>query len=823
MAATPDDNHVVALRRGPRSVLIIDTNTNSVAQSVDPGSRPFAVAATREAADPDGIFGYLVRAGSPANAIISAIDLGVGSPTFGVIVGDATLPQPSIGFPAIALTADSNRAYVTSWDLTVPSNVAVVDTGLLLSDPATAVVKQFRVGTSLRALAVALTETQPSASAPVVSGVDLSLVANDTDTSVRITGSGFDVDARVRFGTLDAVAATVLSSTELEAVVPQSAAAQGADIIVTNPNSLWPVSDQHQSGLLSQGLTIASPPVFQPVNQVLVTNFGEGTVAVLNISTDATVAPTSLIGPEPLGLAITPDGERAYVEAFAPAGVDVFNIVTGQGEAEIPLTDNTPGQLDGIAIAPNPATGQPVAYVVSGVFVGPGFDEQLFVIDADSASPTFNTVIDTLSASLSDGLDVRGALAATPDGRFVYANGFIAGVPFDTDARLLIFDVLSRSVTVFSTASLGVSGFQPRIHVTPDGQSLLLFANDGSIKVFDIGVDPLNPTLVTTITGTPPPGLEPLDLAIYQVVGSRLFAFDASRNVVQVFNFDRVTPDFSQLGSFTIPATPGLEAAGLAATPDGALIYAVLGEDDGVAILDTARLIAGDPGALLTKIETGLGPGALAIRPGTPTEPGTNVVVQPIQEVTMSFNNVTTSGETTVTTTNTNPNPTPAGFAVGDPPIFFEIATTAAFTGPIEVCFSYDETQFDGPETDLRILHEEGAVFVDRTSSLDTVDNVICAVVNSFSTVVVGLGSVDFLFDSLVEAINDSVAQAGIRRSLLAKAVAARASHDRGNNETAINQLNALKDEIQAQTDVHISTADADRLLSLADGVISKL
>ena len=165
----------------------------------------------------------------------------------------------------------------------------------------------------------------------------------------------------------------------------------------------------------------------------------------------------------------------------------------------------------------------------------------------------------------------------------------------------------------------------------------------------------------------------------------------------------------------------------------------------------------------------------------------------------------------------------PAGFQVGDPPIFFEISTTAVFTGPIEVCFRYEEGQFAGPESELRILHEEAGVFVDRTLSLDTVQNRICALVDSFSAFVAGLGSRDFLFDSLLREIADRVNQQGIRRSLQAKVLAARAAVDRGQPETARNLLEAFRLELAALVGVHISQSDAERFAGLVQSIVGTI
>ena len=114
----------------------------------------------------------------------------------------------------------------------------------------------------------------------------------------------------------------------------------------------------------------------------------------------------------------------------------------------------------------------------------------------------------------------------------------------------------------------------------------------------------------------------------------------------------------------------------------------------------------------------------------------------------LTFSNVTTAGETTVTASSNAAATLTSNFAAslgGYQAVFFDISTTAAFSGPVTLCIPYPDANDDGvidgttvPETALSLLHEEGnpLTFVDRTVSRDTVNNVICGEVTSFSHVV---------------------------------------------------------------------------------------
>ena len=117
------------------------------------------------------------------------------------------------------------------------------------------------------------------------------------------------------------------------------------------------------------------------------------------------------------------------------------------------------------------------------------------------------------------------------------------------------------------------------------------------------------------------------------------------------------------------------------------------------------------------------------------------MVVDPEDETTgetpvsVTFDEVTGAGETTLTTSDTGPQP-PGGFELGDPPVYYDIKTTASFTGLVTVCIDYDEQFAD--ENNLELVHREtdpdgNEVWVDRTVSLDTENNIICAEVTSFS------------------------------------------------------------------------------------------
>jgi hypothetical protein len=121
-------------------------------------------------------------------------------------------------------------------------------------------------------------------------------------------------------------------------------------------------------------------------------------------------------------------------------------------------------------------------------------------------------------------------------------------------------------------------------------------------------------------------------------------------------------------------------------------------------------------------------------QPNTPV--GSNVVVNLVSgpeggSNTVTFANVTQAGNTSMTISSAGPAP-PSGFKLGNPPTYFDLTTTADFSGTVQVCIDYSGISF-GNEAALKLFHFEGGVWVDATVSLDTTNKIICANVTSLS------------------------------------------------------------------------------------------
>jgi hypothetical protein len=132
---------------------------------------------------------------------------------------------------------------------------------------------------------------------------------------------------------------------------------------------------------------------------------------------------------------------------------------------------------------------------------------------------------------------------------------------------------------------------------------------------------------------------------------------------------------------------------------------------------------------------------AVTLLPSGNTEPGSDVEVTPsatlpngaTTEVSLVFDSVTGGGETSVQASAAGP-PPPSGFKLTSPPVYYEISTTAQFTGNVRVCLSWTEGQIAN-ENRVSLFHFEGNRWVDITdpSSRDSVNNRVCGTSTSLS------------------------------------------------------------------------------------------
>jgi len=151
----------------------------------------------------------------------------------------------------------------------------------------------------------------------------------------------------------------------------------------------------------------------------------------------------------------------------------------------------------------------------------------------------------------------------------------------------------------------------------------------------------------------------------------------------------------------------------------------------------------------------------------TPT--GNNVVTTPVDQnpapgsasASLNFSSVTQAGDTSVTSSTSGMAP-PSDFKLGTPPVYYDFTTTATFSGPVTLCFSWQDGQFAN-ENKIKLFHYENGAWTNVTTSLDTAANKVCG--QTFSLSPFALFEMSYTFTGFFSPVDNppirNVAKAG--------------------------------------------------------------
>lgn len=310
-----------------------------------------------------------------------------------------------------------------------------------------------------------------------------------------------------------------------------------------------------------------------------------------------------------------------------------------------------------------------------------GPDGHLYLSDTSSGISRWNVTSGTLIGSFvpagSGGLLIVGGLHFGPDGHL-----YVGSLNFTTD----VHEVLRYNGTTGAFISVFVSNGSGGL----EGPNGLVFGPDGDLYV-------------------------------------------SSRNTDNVLRYDGTTGAFLEV----FASGGGLDVPwGLEFGPDDNLYVVGLGP---AAVFR----YDGTSGAFIDVFATGTnaGPTFLVFTEGElppfNTPVGTNVNVNLGSGVQVTFDLVTSAGDTTLTVSVTNPGPALLFEGRSD---FYEIATTAGISGQVEACLPYDDTGLTTQqEADIEVqrLVTGAWVFEQDVISRDTGADVICVRVDALTPMVV--------------------------------------------------------------------------------------
>jgi YVTN family beta-propeller protein len=230
------------------------------------------------------------------------------------------------------------------------------------------------------------------------------------------------------------------------------------------------------------GVTVS--PDSRDGSKVYVTNStasaGNSNVSVIDTATNKVIA-TIPVGSEPVGVAVSTDGSKAYVANANSATVSVIDTATNTVIATIPVGVGPYG----VAVGPDGSK----VYVTNTLLNSTGPRGTVSVIDTAK-----NTVTATI---LVDGFPT--GVAVTPDGRKIY----VANVNSDS---VSVIDTAKNKVT--ATIPVGTFRGPNGVAVTADGRKVYVTNfRSNNVSVID--------TAKNKVTATIPVGLNPNAFGIF--------------------------------------------------------------------------------------------------------------------------------------------------------------------------------------------------------------------------------------------------------------------------------------------------------------------
>jgi YVTN family beta-propeller protein len=289
--------------------------------------------------------------------------------------------------------------------------------------------------------------------------------------------------------------------------------------------------------VLAMGLASKASPAAAPF--AYIANGTASTVSVIDTASNTVVA-TILVGSDPIGVAVTPDGKHVYVTSDGSNNVSVIDTASNTVVATV-----TPvNEPIGVAVAPDGKHAYVANYNSNSVAV------------IDTAT---NTVVGT---PITVGSGPFG-VAITPDGKHVYVTNFAS-------TNLSVIDTASNTVLVTGPVENNPIG----VAVTPDGKHVYVTNESFNPYVVAVIANATNKVVATIGVTGPSVGVAMAPDGKHAYVTSNLSnsvsVIDTTTNIV--------------VASVGVGSDP----FAVSITPDGKHAYVANRGSNSVSVIDTA-------------------------------------------------------------------------------------------------------------------------------------------------------------------------------------------------------------------------------------------
>jgi len=470
---------------------------------------------------------------------------------------------------------------------------------------------------------------------------------------------------------------------------PKQSAQSGTFTIATVPTGLEPLS------VAVNTLT----------NKIYVVNCNDCGGAIGNVSS------VTVIDGKDNSTVTVPTGDDSNAVAVNPVTNKIY-VTNGTGN-NVTVIDGTNNST--VAV---PAGARPLAVAVNSA------TNKIYVVNNASNDVTVVDGTNNSTETVVAGVGPRGIAVNSVTNKIYVTNQDLAGF-----GNVTVIDGSSNSTTTVAT---GAHPFG--IAVNSATNKIYVACNGGGITVID-GSD--NSTVNLTNTSG-----SPVELAVNEAT-NKIYVVPSNSSVITVID------GTNNSSTFVSAAGGGDDPQQVAVDSGTNRIYVAAcgtgceGGDNVVVIDGSDNSTTGIPTPSANTVDIAVNPvthkvyvvnhdsnDVTVITPPSTgnTSVGTNVSVSPAPGVTVTFSQVTTAGDTTAIplTPGGNAPPPPSGFEVDG--IVYDISTTASFVPPVTICLPYDPN-----DANPRLYHFENGQWVDRTTSVDTVNHIVCASVLSLS------------------------------------------------------------------------------------------
>jgi hypothetical protein len=556
--------------------------------------------------------------------------------------------------------------------------------------------------------------------------------SNDTAHTLTVTGSGL---TGVVWAFLGATKLTGLNSTStvLTATVPNGVPAGNPALILMDSNG----------GLSTvSGLTIDNPAQYLPASVVYAIGASCDTYSVINTASGSEVStsyPSNAQGP--VFAKVTKDGKYLFINGIRDGRVAVHSLIADPKHS---YGWNTPVEtlyagVDTLALfglAQNPDPTRNTIYLNAFYYVvlmDPTTYPPSF-IDSDGNSGTTDPNMPAGITTIALPGGRTDSIVLSRDGKWLYAgNSTSEIVSIDVSSDV----AASRSIIEYPVPVLTPS-LTKGLAVSADN-SLIFFAalKDDAVHAFSRNVSDGSVNTSSGVVMAPPASdpWTPNDVRFILAPPDGRFVYVSSRGERRLDVFDGKTLSWI----VTIPV--GIDSAGVEvspANPTNDYLFIPDLDNDSVLVVDERDGSATEH--QIITITHAAGATGVAVSPGVGTVKGKNISVTPTQDSTVTYSNVTTSGNTTVTSSNVASVALPSTVQASGSkaPVYYDVSTTASFSGPVTVCFNYDPTGISlSTQKSLSLWQLLGGSWNNVTTTVDTINHKVCGNVTSLSEYVI--------------------------------------------------------------------------------------